>query len=389
MTGAGMAWARLIRLTAPVAVLICVTAALDEDARSTRFGASSSATAGAFEFRGFSYPSYHDGTYATPASALALRAAAAAGANFVAIVPTRYSRTIHDAEFFATEGTESDANILKAIADAHAAGLAVLLKPHVDPADGKPRAYYAPADPDAWFRNYEAFLLRYARLAAESRAEMFAIGCELDSLVGPPYRARWLHIIGALRAVYSGPLLYASGGAAGGEEPSFWDAVDYIGVDAYNPLSNARDPSVAELAAGWTRVPSGSWARSLTGGAAPLAYFLRLAQTYGKPVIFSEIGYKSIAGAAARPGDWKFKGPVDLGVQARAYEAFFEVWSRQSSWMKGAFLWNWEPEPHPERSAAGLAGYTPQNKPAAAVISRWYGAMAGATPRGAPSAGRR
>jgi hypothetical protein len=334
---------------------------------------------GVFRFRGISYPSYHDGSYASPGSLAALREAAADGANFVALIPTQFSKDVHDSAFFATANTESDAHVLKAMADAHDAGLAVLLKPHVDPQDGKSRSYYAPTDVDAWFRNYEALLLRYARLAAEGRAEMFAIGCELDSLVGPKYRQRWLEMIAAVRKVYRGPLLYASSGALDGEEPSFWDAVDYIGVDAYNPLSGQDDPSVAELAAGWRRPPSNRWAASFTGGLPPLDYFRSLARRYGKPVIFSEIGYKSIVGAASKPGDWKYSAPTDLDLQSRAYQAFFEVWSRQSSWMRGAFLWNWEPEAHPERHPGWLEGYTPQKKPAEAVISHWYRAMAGAT----------
>src|ERR1700730_3738028 len=96
-------------------------------------------------------------------------------------------------------------------------------------------------------------------------------------------------------------------------------------------------------------------------------------------MIFTEIGYKIVAGALARPGDWKWKGAVDLELQAKAYEVFFEVWSRESAWMKGAFLWNWEPELHPERNAGGLQGYTPQNKPAAEVVTRWYRDMARAS----------
>jgi hypothetical protein len=117
----------------------------------------------------------------------------------------------------------------------------------------------------------------------------------------------------------------------------------------------------------------------MSNGKSPFQYYRGLWEAYHKPMIFTEIGYKSVAGALARPGDWKWKGAVDLELQAKAYEAFFEVWSRESAWMKGAFLWNWEPELHPERNAGGLQGYTPQNKPAAAVVTRWYRDMARAS----------
>lgn len=333
--------------------------------------------AGVFEIRGMSYPSFRNGRYAGADSTASLAALAGSGANFVAIIPTRFSKTIKDGTFAATSATEADANVVKAIGDAHAAGLAVLLKPHVDASDGKPRSLYAPADVGAWFASYEAFLVHYAALAARNHVEMFSVGCELDSLAGPRYRDRWLHAIGAVRKVFAGPLLYAASGNEA-DKVSFWDALDYIGVDAYDPLSRAPNPSVAEIAAGWRSVSQDGWAAARGGGRSPLESYRALSERHHKPVIFAEIGYKSVAGAMTRPGDWKFGASTDLALQARAYEAFFETWSRETAWMKGAFLWNWEPVPHPERSPGGLSGYTPQNKPAGAVISRWYQAMAAA-----------
>jgi hypothetical protein len=334
-----------------------------------------SPSAGVFEIRGISYPSYHNGNYASPESAAALSELAKTGANFVAIIPTRWSRTFKDSEFLATDQTESDADVLKAIAEAHALGLSVLLKPHVDPSDGKPRAAYAPTDVDAWFRNYTAFLLHYAAMAAANHVEMFNIGCELDTMVGPRYRNQWLRIIRSVREVYHGPIVYAHGWP-GVNEVSFLDAVDYIGVDAYDPLSDAREPTVPELRAGWTTISSNPWVASVSHFHSPMQNYRALWQRYHKPIIFTELGYKSVAGAARRPGDWKWDGAVDLQVQERAYQAFFEVWSRQTTWVKGAFLWNWEPVVHPEHSENGLKGYTPQNKPAALVITHWYRHMA-------------
>jgi hypothetical protein len=41
--------------------------------------------------------------------------------------------------------------------------------------------------------------------------------------------------------------------------------------------------------------------------------------------------------------------------------------------MKGAFLWHWSTRRLNEHSEASWKGYTPQNKPAEAVIARWYG----------------
>jgi hypothetical protein len=338
---------------------------------------------GVFEVRGISYPSFHNGTYATAESTAALAELAKTGANYVAIIPTRFSRSIKDSEFLATDATESDQHVLKAISDAHTLGLAVLLKPHVDPSDGKPRSIYDPTDVSEWYRNYEAFLLHYAAMAEAAHVEMFSIGCELDSMVAPRYRPQWLNIIRSVRQAYHGPIIYADEWP-GVSEVAFWDAVDYIGVDAYDPLSDARNPSVADLAAGWTTISSNPWVAKHSHFHSPLQNYRALWLRYHKPVIFTEIGYKSVAGAATRPGDWKWDSAMDLQLQARAFKAFFEVWSRQSEWMKGAFIWNWEPIAHPERTADGLKGYTPQNKPAELVIGHWYHRMSGTSVAEAP-----
>jgi hypothetical protein len=368
------------------ALLGAMAVVLDGSTDALPYGQKRAGSApGNFEIRGFSYPSYHNGSYATADSTAALAALAKTGANFVAIVPTWRSRTVRDSEFFATDNTESDQHVLKAIADAHALGISVLLKPHVDPSDGKPRGAYDPANAAAWFANYKALLLRYAAMAASNHVEMFSVGCELESMVADRYRDQWLDIIHAVRQVYKGPIVYARAGLG---EVAFWDAVDYIGIDAYDPLSDARHPSVAELAAGWTTISANPWVASQEHYHSPMQNYRALWERYHKPVVFTEIGYKSVAGDASRPGDWKWDGPVDLQVQARAYEAFFEVWSRQSTWVKGAFLWNWEPAVHPELSAYGAKGYTPQNKPAEQVIARWYQRIGGSSIAEAPSAGR-
>jgi hypothetical protein len=354
--------------------------ALDGYVARPNFSVAPRTGEGRFDVRGISYPSFKDGNYATAESRLSLAELAKTGANFVAIIPTRFTKTLRDTEIVPAAQTEADANVVRAIADAHDAGLAVMVKPHVDALNGKPRLAYAPADVGEWFRQYEAFLLNYARMAAEHQVEMFCIGCEYESLEGPRYRDLWLHVARSVRAVYSGPLVYAS---ASGKDASFWDAVDYIGVDAYNALSRAADPSVDELVAGWRSVSPNAWVASQTNNKSPLDYYRALWAAQRKPMIFTEIGYKSVAGAAARPGDWRFTGPVDVELQARAYEAFFRVWSAESAWMKGAFLWHWEPRIIREHSARSWKDYTPQNKPAAAVIARWYGGGGAAPERSA------
>lgn len=62
-------------------------------------------------------------------------------------------------------------------------------------------------------------------------------------------------------------------------------------------------------------------------------------------------------------------------VWARAYEAFFRAWWDEP-WLAGAFLWKWFLEARGRGWGGERAwdtGFTPQGKPAEAVIRRWYG----------------
>ena len=83
---------------------------------------------------------------------------------------------------------------------------------------------------------------RYAELAEAQQAEQFCVATELSGTIRR--EAEWRAVIDAVREAYSGPLVYASNH---GVESSvaWWDALDYIGVDAYYPLTSSTD---------WTRM---------------------------------------------------------------------------------------------------------------------------------------
>jgi hypothetical protein len=66
------------------------------------------------------------------------------------------------------------------------------------------------------------------------------------------------------------------------------------------------------------------------------------------------------------PGDNGLTGPPDPGEQADCYEAAFEAWSKETTWMQGIFWWNW-PVPAP-----GDTGYTPRNRLAEDVLRTWF-----------------
>ena len=203
-------------------------------------------------------------------------------------------------------------------------------------------------------QEYRAFILDYAALAEETRVDLFCIGTELEAFVEarPDY---WSRLISEIRDTYSGRLTYAANWDEYTRTP-FWEQLDYIGLDAYFPLSDAREPGVEELRAGWQR-----WKKDIRGQA----------ERIGKPVLFTEYGYRSMDFTAKKP--WlvdRNQERVNLKAQANAKTALFEeFWGEP--WFVGGFVWKWFIH-HPVSGGPMDNRFTPQNKPAEQVIRTYY-----------------
>ena len=126
-----------------------------------------------------------------------------------------------------------------------------------------------------------------------------------------------------MRLATGAPLTYASNWASGAPKVPFWDALDAIGVDFYDPLSRDPDASDAALEAG---------ARA---AALPLE---KLALATGKPVVFAEAGYPPVKGPGWRPTT-RTPGSLRLpGDAGRAVAAVFRALNGKS-WWKGVYWW--------------------------------------------------
>jgi hypothetical protein len=244
-------------------------------------------------------------------------------------------------------------------------GIKTLLKPHIWLRGGGARLEIAMASDEAWrawFDSYAAFILHYAALAERLGIEGLCIGTELHrASVDRP--DDWRALIARIREVYGGELTYAANWWLEYEEITFWDDLDLIGIQAYFPLSEAEHPSLDVLSAGWQE---------------HLPAIEAVSRRFGKPVLFTEIGYKSAAGGAAKPWEWPERSEFptlepDEALQADAYEAFFRtVWDRP--WFAGAYFWKWFPSDIRAPVQGRLqVDFSPQGKPAAAVMRRWYG----------------
>lgn len=202
--------------------------------------------------------------------------------------------------------------------------------------------------------SYRAFILNYADLAEETGVALFCVGTELEEFVSarPQF---WKDLIAEVRQHYSGKLTYAANWDEYGRTP-FWEDLDFIGIDAYFPLSESRDPSVEELRTGWKR-----WKEEIR----------TLSEGTARPVIFTEYGYRSMDFTAKKP--WlvdRNQERVNLQAQANAKTALFEeFWAEP--WFAGGFVWKWFIH-HPVSGGAMDNRFTPQNKPAQQVIRTYY-----------------
>ncbi len=247
--------------------------------------------------------------------------------------------------------TRPDALVRRLVRRARARKLKVLLFPILwveQRAVGAWRGTLKPDDPEAWWRSYRRFVLHYARLAAEEGAELYSIGSELASLEGEA--KRWRALAEEVRRVFPGRLVYSANWDHY-EEVGFWDVVDLVGLTGYYRLTESHDPSQEELTKAW-----GAIRERLLG------FHARV----GKPLLFTELGYPSIDGAARSPWDYTGDRPVDTEEQRRCFEAFYATWEAEPA-LAGVFFWNWF-------GPGGLDDrwYTLKGKPAEAVVRRWY-----------------
>jgi hypothetical protein len=229
---------------------------------------------------------------------------------------------------FETPFEENKKAVIRAIRQAHAHGLRVLLVPHLWVESGTWRGELDPGDDQAWERwdrSYGAFVRGWAEVASRAEADMFAVGVELRSWVTTPRAPSFLRILREVRKIYPGLITYASN----------WDDVrdtvilgelDVIGVNAFFPLSPKKGADLATLMAGAKQE-----AERLS----------ELAQAWGKPILFTEFGYTTRRDCAVEPWLWpeQVKGVTpDQQAQAEAYFALLAAVLDQP-WFAGFFVW--------------------------------------------------
>lgn len=303
--------------------------------------------------KGMSFVGYWNNVYAMPEAIESLYNLKETGCKWVALVTTWYQEDEHSTEIFPDENaTPTDASLIKMINKIHELGMKVMLKPHIDLMNGEWRgmiSFENEEDWHEWFNSYRNFICHFASMAENYSVEQFCIGTELAKTVN---RTEWFDIINEVREIYSGKLVYAANWD-NYRNVTFWDVLDFAGIDAYFPLTDKKDPSLQELLNGWKK-----WHDEIE----------KWQQEIDKKVIFTEIGYRSIDGTNMWPWNWMYEDEIDLQEQADCYNAtFITFWHEE--WMAGIYWWTWYPN---LEGGENETGYTPYKKPAEKVLRKYY-----------------
>ena len=282
-------------------------------------------------------------------------------ANYVALMPFGFIKTLSDPKIIHNSDRqwfgETEKGIIQYAEEFKKANIKLMIKPHIWVWRGEFTGNIKMKSEAEWKileDSYTEFILTYARTAEKLDAAVFCIGVELEQFVKnrPEY---WNKLIQKIRKVYKGKLTYAANWDEY-KRVSFWYLLDYIGIDAYFPLSDEKSPSITTFEKGW--LPHKKEIN-------------KIRKAVNKPVLFTEYGYRSVDFTGKEPWDSsRIKGNVNLKNQENALQAIYNQFWKED-WFAGGFIWKWF---HNYDKIGGEDNnrFTPQNKPAELVINKEY-----------------
>ncbi len=282
-------------------------------------------------------------------------------ANYASVMPFAFIRNLNSPEvIYNTERQwfgETIEGAKQYIEQLQKNNIKVMVKPQIWVWRGDFTGNIEMKTEDDWKKfeeSYSRYILDYAKLSEELNVGIYCIGTELNKFVGnrPDF---WNELIGDVKSVYKGKLTYAENWDSYVNVP-FWDQLDFIGVDAYFPLSDEKQPSEEALIEGWK----------------PHKIKMQLfSKKLNKQVLFTEYGYRSIDYSAKEPwNSSRENDQVNLEAQTVALKVLYEQFWNED-WFEGGFLWKWHHD-HEKGGGMNNSRFTPQNKPAEAVVKEQY-----------------
>jgi len=282
-------------------------------------------------------------------------------ANYVALMPFGFIKELSSPEiFFNTKRQwfgEREQGIRQYAKEFQKKSIKIMIKPQIWVWRGQFTGQISMHSEEQWkvFEDsYSSFILAYAETAKAIKADIFCVGTELEKFVisRPEY---WKILIQKIKKIFKGKLTYAANWDEFNRFP-LWGQLDYIGIDAYFPLSDSSTPSVQEFEVGWKLHK--------------IAIY-NIHKQFNKPVLFTEYGYRSINFTGKEPWNAKqVSGQVNFQAQTNALQAIYnQFWNED--WFQGGFIWKWF---HNHHQVGGQKNnrFTPQNKPAESLLKDLY-----------------
>ena len=286
----------------------------------------------------------------------------AVNADWIAVIPYAFTRPGDAKVDYNGVGHwwgERPEGVRTTIDSAHKAGVKVMMKPQVYVPGGWTGGldFKTDAEWESWEKDYERYLDIFVKMSIEKNVEMLCVGTEFKMSVVRREKF-WRSLIAKIRKEYKGQLVYAANWDEYALVP-FWDALDYVGVDAYFSLIKKETPSVSELQTAWK-----------THFDALKAFHKKT----GKRIVFTEYGYLSVDGCTFQ--SWEVEKQVKTLkinelAQSNALEGLFSIFWKED-WWGGGFLWKWFPEGQGHEGYFAK-DYTPQGKMAQKTLTKWYG----------------
>lgn len=287
------------------------------------------------------------------------------GVNLVNLYVTEYQKNLNANTIQDGPLTPNTAEVGATIDLAHSYGMAVELMP-VLATQGTFhwRGAIWPSNVSQWFTSYTKMIDKWAQVAQDHGAEIFSIGSELEHT--QQYTRQWRKVAGSVRGIYHGTTTYmADSNTVGirkyyGLDVKFWNSVDLIGQSPYYSLTAAKTPSVAQLQRIWRQQY--------------LPAERRLSRRWHRPILFDEIGYESVDGAAHDPYQHS-SGSPNQQAQANAYQALIDV-THGLKYIRGVVFFTWTRASVP----AVDTSYTPAGKKAECVMAMSWSQASSGTP---------
>lgn len=282
--------------------------------------------------RGFNFA--HEGYniyngYGSRLAQKSLERTANIGSTATAVIPYTFLRDpkrVDHIPLIQSAGNENDESVIQALYFARDLDMITMLKPQI----WIPRSwpgdidFASEEDWDRFIYEYKRWIIHYAIIAEIHRIDILCVGTEFQkfTLQKPDV---WRDIIASVRSVYSGNITYAANWGEEFENIEFWDALDFVGCDAYYPLSAKSDPTDKELRTGINEM---------------MQKLNVVAEKYNKDILLTEIGYCSLDAPWRSPHDDNLPGDFNEDDQARIIELVSEAIEANEK-IVGTFWWKW------------------------------------------------